>query len=218
MADAQIDIFSDPVCPWCLVGLTRLNNAIARFETPGAIGISHHPFLLDANTPEQGEDVVEMLQRKYGRSPDEMWERLENEAKSSGLELDMRKQKWRNPSQKALALIVAAHEKGTQHALALALSHACYMEAKNIADTEVLQDIGAAHGFNAKEVAELVNSPEVIKAVEAKARWAPEAGITGVPFFVFNNEFILSGAQPEAVFDAALKKILSGQPRASQSN
>ena len=212
MAKAQIDVFSDPACPWCLVGLTRLDNAITRFETPGKIGISHHPFLLDANTPAEGEDVVEMLTRKYGQPPDSIWDRLESQAKSSGLELDIRRQKRRNPSQKSLALIVAAHEKGTQHALALALSHACYMEAKNIADTEVLQEIGCAHGFSAEEVAELVGSSEIIRAVEAKARWAPEAGITGVPFFVFNNEFVLSGAQPEAVFDAALKQVLPEQP------
>jgi predicted DsbA family dithiol-disulfide isomerase len=208
MAVAQIDIFSDPVCPWCLVGLTRLNNAIARYDTPGKIGITLHPFLLDANTPKEGEDVVAMLKRKYGRSPDEMWNRLESEAKSCGLALDMRKQKWRYPSQKALALIGAAEKKGTQFKLALALSEACYMAGENIADLAVLQRLGVAHGFSDVEVCELVQNPEVIKEVEQKAKWAPEAGITGVPFFVFNNTFVLSGAQPEAVFDAALKKIL----------
>ncbi len=208
MAVAQIDIFSDPVCPWCLVGLRRLNNAIARYDTPGEIGITLHPFLLDANTPQEGEDVVAMLKRKYGRAPDEMWDRLESEARASGIVLDMRKQKWRYPSQKALALIEAAGKKGTQYKLALALSEACHMAGDNIADLAVLQRLGVEHGFGEEEVLELAQDPEVIKEIEQKAKWAPEAGITGVPFFVFDNSFVLSGAQPDAVFDAALKKIL----------
>ncbi len=146
IADIKIDIFSDPVCPWCLVGLRRLDNAIARLENGAVIGIVHHPFLLDANTPKEGEDVVEMLTRKYGQLPDDMWDRLENEAKLSGLELDMRKQ---NPSQRALALIMAAEKKGTQHDLARAISHKCYIEGQNIADPDVLQNLALAYGSGA---------------------------------------------------------------------
>jgi len=207
----KIDIFSDPVCPWCLVGLARLDNAIARLESGAVIGIVHHPFLLDANTPQEGEDVVEMLTRKYGRLPDDMWDRLEQEAKSSGLTLDMRKQKRRNPSQRALALIVAAEKKGTQHALATALGHACYIDGQNIADLDVLQNLALEHGFEREEAAALLVDPKVIKEVEHKAKWAAEAGVASVPFFVFNNAFVLSGAQSETAFDDALLKASSEQ-------
>ncbi|MCF6302728.1 MAG: DsbA family oxidoreductase [Devosiaceae bacterium] len=209
MNQAHIDIFSDPVCPWCLVGLARLDQALAKRDQTAEIGITHHPFLLDANTPSQGEDVVAMLKRKYGKAPDEMWDNLEQQAASAGMELDMRKQKWRYPSQRALVLIMGAKEKSTQHALARAISHACYLDGLNIADTTVLQELGVAHGFSAQEAAKLLADEEAIKTIEANAKWAPQSGITGVPYFIFNNNFSLSGAQPETVFDAALDKALS---------
>ena len=208
----RVDIFSDPVCPWRLVGLTRLDNAIAHIENDAFIDIVYHPFLLDANTPGEGEDVVEMLTRKYGRSPDDMWDRLEAEARSSGLMLDMRKQKRRYQSQRALALIDAVEKNGSQHALALALSRACYIDGQNIADLDFLQDLAVAHGFDAKEAAALLVDPMVIAGIEQKAKWAPEAGITEVPFFIFNNSFVLSGAQPETVFDDALQKASLKEP------
>ncbi|VAW15344.1 2-hydroxychromene-2-carboxylate isomerase/DsbA-like thioredoxin domain [hydrothermal vent metagenome] len=212
IADIKIDIFSDPVCPWCLVGIKRLDNAMARLDTGAVISIVYHPFLLDANTPKEGEDVVEMLTRKYGRLPDDMWRRLQDEARSSGLVLDMGKQKTRYPSQRALALIEAAGEKGSQHQLASAISHACYIDGLNISDIDVLETLALAHGFERKEAAELLHSSEAITKVEQKAKWAAEMGVSGVPFFVFNNSFALSGAQPETVFDDALQKASLREP------
>ncbi len=210
---AHIDIFSDPVCPWCLVGLTRLNNAItkakAAAKTPLEVDIIHHPFLLDAKTPKEGEDVVEMLKRKYGRAPDQMFEQLQSEAKISGFDLDMGKQKRRNPSQRALVFIMAAAEKGTQHELALAFSHACYMDGLNINDDEVLSEIALKHGFEKDEVVSILANDQLVEAIEKNARWAPTAGITGVPYFIFNNSFAFSGAQREEVFDQALERALA---------
>ena len=210
---AHIDIFSDPVCPWCLVGLTRLNNAICRVrkaaKIPLEINISHHPFLLDAKTPKEGEDVREMLRRKYGRAPDEMFERLQVEAKISGLDLDMEKQKRRDPSQRALVLIMAAAEKGSQHDLALAFSHACYLDGLNINDDGVLISIALKHGFEKSEAVAILANGQLVEAIEKNARWAPTAGITGVPYFIFNNSFAFSGAQSEQVFDSALERALA---------
>lgn len=227
MRQAHIDIFSDPVCPWCLVGLARLDQVLAGLDQQDEVGITHHPFLLDANTPKEGEDVVAMLKRKYGRAPDEMWDRLEQEAKTCGLALNMRTQKMRHPSQKALALIMAAKEdtenedngdKGQrQHNLARAISHACYMGGLNIADDVVLGDIALAHGFKAQEIANLLADEQAISEVEKGARWAPQAGITGVPYFIFNNKFALSGAQPLSVFQEALIRALSMERVAGNS-
>ena len=211
---AHIDIFSDPVCPWCLIGLTRLDNAIARLKSregapPVEISVTHHPFLLDAKTPRDGEDVVEMLKRKYGRAPDEMFRRLETEAGISGLELDMGRQKRRDPSQRALVLIMAAAERENQHELALAFSHACYLDGLNINDDEVLISIAMDHGFERDEAAALIGNKALAEAIEKNARWAPSVGITGVPYFIFNNSFAFSGAQQEQAFDQALARALA---------
>ncbi|HHB82725.1 MAG TPA: DsbA family oxidoreductase [Devosia sp.] len=209
MRHAHIDIFSDPACPWCLVGMARLDKVLGTLGDGAQVDITHHPFLLDFDTPKEGEDVVELLTRKYGHPPDEMWQHLEEQAKLCGLEVDMHKQKRRNPSQKALALIMAAKEKGTQHALARAVSHACYLDGLNIFDDAVLLPIAMEHGFDEAEALALLGDDAAIKEVEKNARWAPQAGIKGVPYFIFNNKFALSGAQPESVFEAALEKALS---------
>jgi len=214
----RIDVFSDPVCPWCLVGLTRLDNALERAGAASEARILHHPFLLDTDVPEEGQNVVEVLTRKYGREPFEMWDRLEVEAQNSGLELDMRKQATRHPSQKAQVLIQAAAHRGTQHELARDMSHAVYMDARNIADDEVLVELGKKHGLSDSEIRSLIGADEPVKQVEEAARQAAEAGISGVPFFIFNNAFSVSGAQPESVFDQCIDMAVKGQvPQADGS-
>jgi predicted DsbA family dithiol-disulfide isomerase len=211
MTELRVDLFSDPVCPWCLVGMHRLNAAVARLPEGVNVEINHHPYLLDANAVPEGEDVAEMLKRKYGRDPGEMWDRLEDEARKSGLELDMRKQKMRYPSQAAQVLIAAARAVNKQHEVAFALSKACYIDALNIADPEVLADIGAAHGLDRDEILTLVQDENVKKQVEDAAQSAGQQGIQGVPFFIFDNKYALSGAQPDQVFDEVFETVIKEQ-------
>lgn len=205
----KIDLFSDPVCPWCLLGLARLDKAIAALPGDVEVIIEHHPYLLDPNAPPEGEDVVEMLRRKYGRDPFEMWDRLEQEAKASGVDLDMRKQKVRYASQPAQALIAAAGEKSTQHKLARAIGDAYYLDAKNIADADVLVEIAVAHGFDAEEAREIATDRARWAFIEQAAASASQQGIQGVPFFILAQKFALSGAQPEEVFMQAFEAALA---------
>ncbi|MCZ4273736.1 DsbA family oxidoreductase [Maritalea porphyrae] len=208
MAELRIDIFSDPVCPWCLVGIHRLNKAIAALNDGTKVSIFHHPYLLDANAIKEGEDSETMLKRKYGVDPAEMWDRLEAEAKKSGLDLDMRKQKMRYPSQAAQVLVAAAESRGTQHAMSMAMSKATYLDALNISDPEVLVDIGTANGFTREEVLALVTREDLQKEVESASVSASQQGVQGVPFFILGNKYGLSGAQPEEVFQEALETVI----------
>lgn len=208
MRELHVDVFDDPACPWCLVGLKRLDNAIATLSGDVAVTIVHHPFLLDPEASEQGEDTVKMLTRKYGRPPFDAWDRLETEAKSAGLELDMRKQKLRFWSQPALTLVAAAAEKGTQHELAVALGRANYLDAKNIADLDVLADIASGHGFTTAEAHAIAGDRDRYGGIAAHTQEAARQGITGVPFFIFAGRYALSGAQPQQVFAETLSLAL----------
>jgi predicted DsbA family dithiol-disulfide isomerase len=205
----SIDIFSDPACPWCLLGIGRLDRALASLPPEVAVEIRHHPFLLDAQAPAEGEDVVEMLTRKYGREPFETWDRIEAEARATGIDLDMRKQKMRYPTQGAEALIMAAAEKGSQHGLARALGQAYYLEARNISDPAVLAEVASGFGFSGDEAIGIATDPARLREVEALAASAGAQGIGGVPFFIFQGKYALSGAQPEAVFNQALQTVLA---------
>lgn len=205
----QIAVVSDPVCPWCLLGLHRLDGAIARLEGPKAVQLFYLPFLLDSHTPKQGVDVRAMLMQKYGRAPDEMWDRLEREAELGGLALDMRAQTRRYPSQPALAVISAARSIGADYALGRDIGRAYYLEGRDIADPEVLAELAVAHGLVAETARAAALDEAAHAQVETEAAALSQQGVNGVPMFLFADKFALSGAQPEHVFDKVLADLLA---------
>jgi predicted DsbA family dithiol-disulfide isomerase len=203
----QIDLFADVVCPWCFVGSERLERVLATLGRPARV--VHHPFLLDPGTPAEGVDVPARLRRKYGVPPEQLWARLEAEARKSDLELDLSKQRWSYPTARAHTLMRHAAAKGTQRALVRALYRAYFQEARNIHDPAVLAEIAAPHGFSADEVAGLIADEQELDETRDEARAAAQAGIDGVPFFVFDDRLAVAGAQPEAVLRAAIDRALA---------
>jgi predicted DsbA family dithiol-disulfide isomerase len=206
----QIDLFADVVCPWCFVGSERLERAIAGLTTlKRPVVITHHPFLLDPNAPPEGDDVPARLRRKYGVPPEQLWARLEAEARKSDLELDLSKQRWSYPTARAHTLIRHAAAKGTQRSLVRALYSAYFQQARNIHDPAVLTEVAAPHGFDADEVVRLTSSEAELAETREDARAAAAAGIDGVPFFVFGEQLAVAGAQTESVLRAAMEKALA---------
>jgi predicted DsbA family dithiol-disulfide isomerase len=200
----KIDLFTDTVCPWCLVGSARLDQAVARLPADVTVEIENHPFYLDPTTPPEGRDVGKMLREKYGRDPKEMWARVESEARKAGIDLDLSQQPRSFPTQKGHTLVRLAKDKGTQHALANAIAWAYFMDHRQTNDDEVLADIAAQHGFTREEALAAVRDPEALRITHELAVAAAQQGIQGVPFFIFDNRFAVSGAQPDEVFDRAL--------------
>jgi predicted DsbA family dithiol-disulfide isomerase len=201
----SVDVFIDIVCPWCFVGNQRLERVLAESGGPPA-AVEHHAFLLDPTTPSEGRDIPTMLRRKYGIDPQEAWARLEAEARKSGLELDLSKQRYNYPTVRAHTLIRRAHAKGTQRALVNDLFRAHFVEARNVNDPEVLADLGTRHGFTTDEVHALVNDAAELAKTETDARAAAASGIQGVPFFVFAERLAVEGAQQEQVLRAAVER------------
>jgi len=204
----KVDLFTDIVCPWCLIGSVRLDKAIAALPADVRVDVENHPFYLDPNTPPEGYDVGEMLKQKYGREPREMWARPQAEAKKSGIELDLSQQPRTFPTQKGHTLVRLARPKGTQHALANAIAAAYFLEHRQVNDDAVLAEIATGFGFTREEALSDINDPRELEVSHELAIAAAQQGIQGVPFFIFDNRFALSGAQPEEVFDMAFKKAL----------
>jgi predicted DsbA family dithiol-disulfide isomerase len=209
MPELAVDIVSDVVCPWCFIGVTRMDQALAAFPevTPR---ITFHPFLLDAKTPEGGVDLREHLRRKYGVDPEPMFARVEAAAKESGLALDFTKVRRSVPTLRAHALICRAEERGTQRALKLALLGAYFLEGRDVSDVEVLAEIASAHGFTADEARGIVTSETELAETRADAAEIVEQGVSGVPFFVVDKRFAFSGAQPVEKMKEVLGKALRG--------
>ena len=209
----KVDLFTDVVCPWCLIGSKRLDDAIAKLPPDVTVDVENLPFYLDPTTPPEGYDVGEMLQRKYGREPREIWARAEEQARLSGIDLDLSQQPRTFPTQKAHTLVRLARPKGTQHALANAIAWAYFMEHRQVNDVEVLADIATQHGFTREEALADASDARELETSHQMAVWAAQQGIQGVPFFVFDNKFALSGAQPAEVFDMAFAKVLDASPQ-----
>lgn len=203
----SIEVFSDPVCPWCLIGLARLDKAIAKLPATTSVRIIHRPFQLDPDAPEGGSDLVEHLTQKFGADPSAQWARLEQEALTTGIDLRMRRQKMRYPTLKAHALIRAAADKSTQHELAKAIGDAYFHAGKNINDADVLVAIATKFGFSETEAQSIVTDPKEAERSKTLAQAALANGIQGVPFFVFDQKYAMSGCQTQDTFDSALERI-----------
>jgi predicted DsbA family dithiol-disulfide isomerase len=204
-----IDLFSDFVCPWCFIGGVRLEQALQGLAGEVEVEVNLHPYFLDAAVPEQGVSIPDMLRRKYGADPRQLWARAEAAARDSGIALDLSRQPTMYPTARAHTLVRLAEAYGQSHALAAALFRAYFLDARNINDPEVLADVARAHGFPRGEaLAGIANEAELELTREA-AISAAQGGIRGVPFFVFDGRLGVSGAQSVSVLQAAMRQAVS---------
>jgi len=207
MRALTIDVVSDVVCPWCLIGVRRLEQALAAFPDVDAT-IRLHPFLLDPSTPEEGVDLREHLQKKYGVPAAQMFTRVEAAARESGIPLDFKKVTRGVATMRAHTLLRHAKDKGTQRALNDALLDAYFLEGRDIGNLDVLVELASAHGFDADAARALLRDEAELKATRAEAAAVSAQGISGVPFFVFAERFALSGAQPIDALQMVIERAL----------
>lgn len=205
----KIDVFTDVVCPWCLVGSERLDKAIAALPDDVEVTIENHAFYLDPSVPPEGVDVGEMLRTKYGRDPREMWARVEAEAEKAGIELDLSQQPRMFNTAKAHTLTRLSLGHGNQHDFANGIARAYFLEHRQINDDNVLADIAVDYGWDRGDALDAMNDEHELGITRQLAADAAAQGIRGVPFFIFGEKYALSGAQPDEVFAQALEKTIS---------
>ena len=170
----KIDVFTDVVCPWCLVGSARLDQAISRLPDDIEVVIENHPFYLDPTVPPEGVDVAQMLKEKYGRDPKEMWARVEGEAKKAGIDLDLSQQPRMFNTAKAHTITRLSKANGNQHELANAIGEAYSLDHQQIDDDNTLADVavkirGSGRGLNAYVASTAEGARLVVKGTEGEA-------------------------------------------------
>jgi predicted DsbA family dithiol-disulfide isomerase len=138
-----------------------------------------------------------------------MFERVDADAREAGIDLTTGRQAMIYPTGHAHTLLRHARDKGTQLALKKALFKAYFQDGKNIADPGFLAELGSEHGFTKLEVERLLADPHEEQTSREDSEKSHDQGIRGVPFFVFDNQLALSGAQPESVFREALQRAVS---------
>lgn len=213
----KIDIVSDINCPWCYVGEQRLHKAMKEANNNYEFNISFKPYELNANIPQEGVDRLEYFKNAYGPSIvsqiDAMNKRLQDAGAPEGIEFNFDKLKTVNNTFNGHRLIWLAGELGVQEEVAHALFYSYFTEGKNMNDTSALKEIGIANGIPAERLDGFFESEEGKKEVREMEQWAHASGITGVPAFIINDKYLISGAQPAEAFHQVFSQIAPHTPK-----
>jgi predicted DsbA family dithiol-disulfide isomerase len=203
----QIDVVSDTVCPWCYIGKKRLARAIAmRPDVP--IVVHWRPYRLDASIPREGVDRRTYLRAKFGDGPrtQSMGQVIAKEGESEGIAFAFDKIEKSPNTLDSHRLVRWASTAGVQDDVVERLFKAYFEQGRDVGERSVLIEIAAAAGMDANLVRELLaqNSDEELIAREDNL--AHEMGISGVPTFIFENKFMLSGAREPEVLVRVIDK------------
>jgi len=208
----RIEIWSDVVCPWCYIGKRRLETALADFEHRDVVEIVYRSFQLDPSAPrEPVETIAEHLGAKYGGGPEagrQMVERTEAVAAEEGLLFRLAEAQRVNTVDAHRLLHLALEQGGPalQAALKEELLAAYFLRAENVADHATLRRTAEGVGLDSGRVEEVLAGQEYADAVERDIREATGLGATGVPFFVVDQKYGVSGAQPAELFGHVLTR------------
>ncbi|HEX4292871.1 MAG TPA: DsbA family oxidoreductase [Rhizomicrobium sp.] len=206
----QIDIVSDTVCPWCFIGKRRLSRALAlRPDVP--VEVFWRPYRLDPTIPREGVDRKAYMQAKFGNNPNRaaMTEALRSEGAGEGLDFAFDKIAKSPNTLDSHRLIRWAAGAGVQDAVVERLFEAYFVEGRDIGDAAVLSDVADAAGMDAKLVSELLANGADLAAVEREAGMASQMGISGVPTFIFDSKYMISGAREPEILVKVIDKALA---------
>ncbi|GHN02979.1 DSBA oxidoreductase [Cytophagales bacterium WSM2-2] len=205
----KIDVVSDVVCPWCYIGKRRLEKAIDKLKNDFTFEVEYHPFELNPDMPAEGRDQKEYLSAKFGGEDqyDKITGRTAATAAQEGLQFDFSKQKISPNTLNSHRLIAYAKSKGKQAEVKEALMSAYFEKGIDLTQTTNLVGIAAAYGLDAAETEQFLNSTALAAEVKMEEQLNYKRGISGVPFYIINNKYGVSGAQPTDVFVNALTEI-----------
>jgi predicted DsbA family dithiol-disulfide isomerase len=205
----RVEIWSDVVCPWCAIGKRRFESALARFEHRADVEVRWRSFELDP-TAARTVDVssTQRLADKYGVSLDQaraMQQRVTDAGAAEGLDLRYDLARPGNTADAHRVLHLAA-DRGVQSAVKERLLLGYFTEGEPIADRRALSRLAACAGLDADGTARMLDSDDYLAEVRADEAEARALGIQGVPFFVFDRRYGVSGAQPAEVMLQVLER------------
>lgn len=206
----KIQIWSDIMCPFCYIGKRRLENAISQFGHQDAIEIEWKSFQLDPYfIASEDDNLVEHLAEKYRKDKDwaiEMLENMTQNAANSGLEFHFEKSIMAN-SFHAHRLLHLAKKQDLGSELKELLFKAYFTNGEDVNNKETLKQLGIQAGLDSNKIDEALNSNIYADEVQEDILMAQKLGIQGVPFFVFDNKYAISGAQHVETFVKTLEKV-----------
>ena len=209
----QIDVISDVVCPWCLIGKRNLEQALEtwrakhRDQVPT---VRWHPFQLNPQLPASGVPRKQYLENKFGgpERAKEIYARVLAAGKRAGIDFAFDAIQVQPNTINAHRMLQFAAERGKQDEMAEVIFRRYFLEGADLSDTQTLADMAKQAGLNRDEAAAYLASDANSELIKEQDRRARAIGVEGVPFFIFNQRLALSGAQPPEVIVEAMEKAL----------
>lgn len=211
----RVDIVSDVVCPWCVIGFKQIEKALTILNTSVDAEYWWHPFELNNNMPPEGQDVAEHIQQKYGSTPEQSKanrQRLGEIGSSLGFEFSRQPdRRIYNTFMAHKLLHIAGHERGwrKQTELKMALFAAYFQQNRDVSDDIVLLDVAQSVGLDRDACEAWLADTALTETVRAEqAHWL-DHNITGVPAIIFDQRFMVPGAQSAETFAGIISKLLA---------
>jgi len=210
MNPLRIDIVSDIACPWCAIGYARLEQARKSLAGELELKIEWHAFELNPDPDSQPQPILQALSRKYGRSEAEMEATQANMieiATDLGLNFSQMQQRYTANTFNGHRLVKWAGEQGKQTEMKQALFEAYFGRAENVGDTEVLLRCVQTVGLDTETARQILQSDDYVDAVRRDEARYQQAGVSSVPAFIIDDQYLISGAQEPAYLVEALREI-----------
>lgn len=211
----RIDIVSDVVCPWCIIGYKQVEKALSLLEMNIAAETYWHPFELNPQMAPEGEDTAEHIARKYGSTPEQSRanrQRLADIGIGVGFAFNYGDgMRIYNTFNAHKLLTIFGSERGwqAQTALKMALFKAYFQDRRDVSDTDVLCDIAEAQGMDRAVAAAWMNDAALGQSVRAEMAHCTDQNITGVPAIIFDSKFMVPGAQSAETFADVISKVIA---------
>ena len=222
MEPLTIEVVSDVVCPWCYIGKRRLEAALelyaqAKPDAP-APKVSFHPFQLNPDLPPEGMLRADYVARKWGgRSSAEVYARVSGVGKSVGIDFEFDRIVHQPNTKAAHALIALGGELGVQHAVKEAMMRAYFIDGRDLTDIDTLVEVAERAGLDPKRARAHLADPDALRAIDDADLQARRIGVQGVPFFIFNRRYAVSGAQEaQALVEAMIASQAPGDEPPAQ--
>lgn len=206
----KIDFVSDVACPWCAVGLSSLQQALARLGDAVSAEITLRPFELNPDMGPGGESIQDYMARKYGRTEEEIVQSqamIRQRGADVGFEFGSRTRVYNTFD--AHRLLHWASLEGRQLPLKMALFRAYFTESKDSSNHEVLVEAAAAAGLDAEKARTVLSGDAYAAQVREMEKHYQDMGIRSVPSIIFNDQYLVSGGQPVEAFENAIREVLA---------
>ena len=208
----RIDVVSDVVCPWCYIGKRRLERGIEGTQLSGSVQVKnieiiYRAYQLDPSVPDEGLDFQTYMENRFGTGYVSKFHQVEQAAQTEGLDFDFSALPKAINTLTLHRILTVALQDGIQAEVKEAFMKAYFVDRQDLTQEKILIEILEKYGWAAEKTIKIINSDVAKDEVKEEMNYYRQLGVTGVPFFIFNQKYAVSGAQPTEVFMEILEKV-----------